>query len=82
MRWAGHVAGMREINAYKILGGKIEGKRQLGRPRCRWEHNIRMNLRGMGPKVNCMYLARDRNRWQVLVNTELTFGFHKRRGIS
>jgi hypothetical protein len=41
MRWAGHVARMGEKrNAYRLLVGKPEGKRQLGRPRCRWVDNI------------------------------------------
>jgi hypothetical protein len=42
MRWAGHVAWMEEMrNVYKILVTKPEGKRQLGRPMCRWKDNIR-----------------------------------------
>jgi hypothetical protein len=46
MRWAGHVARMGEKrNAYRILVGKPEGKRPLGRPICRWEDNIRVNLK-------------------------------------
>jgi hypothetical protein len=46
MRWTGHVARMgKKRNAYKILAGKPEGKRPLGRPRRRWEDNIRMDLR-------------------------------------
>jgi hypothetical protein len=45
MRWAGHVARIGENrNAYRILEGKLEGKRPLGRPRRRWEDNIRMDL--------------------------------------
>jgi hypothetical protein len=45
MRWAGHVALMREKrNAYRLLVGKPEGKRPLGRPRRRWVDNIRMDL--------------------------------------
>jgi hypothetical protein len=49
MRWAGHKARMGQMrNMYKILVGKPEGKRLLGRPRCRWEFNIRMDLREMG----------------------------------
>jgi len=45
MRWVGHVAYMGEMrNAYKILFGKPEGKKLLGRPRCRWEDNIEMDL--------------------------------------
>jgi hypothetical protein len=46
MRWAGHVARMvEERNVYKVLVGKPEGKRPLGRPRRRWEDGIRMDLR-------------------------------------
>jgi hypothetical protein len=49
MRWAGHVACMEEKrNAYRILVGKPEGKRPLGRPRRRWAYNIRMDLREIG----------------------------------
>jgi hypothetical protein len=48
MRWAGHVARMGEKrNAYRILVGKPEGKRPLGRPRCMWVDNIKMDLREM-----------------------------------
>ena len=47
LRWAGHVARMEQSrNAYKVLVGKPEGKRPLGRPRGRWEDNIRIDLRG------------------------------------
>jgi hypothetical protein len=46
MRWTGHVAGMGEKrNAYRILVGKLEGKRPLGRPRRRWVDNIKMDIR-------------------------------------
>jgi hypothetical protein len=49
MRWAGHVARMGEKkNAYRILMGKPEGKRPLGRHRCRWEDTIKMDLRWDG----------------------------------
>jgi hypothetical protein len=49
MRWTGHVAGMGEKrNAYRILVGKPEGKRPLGRPILRWEDNIRVDLREIG----------------------------------
>jgi hypothetical protein len=49
MRWAGHVARMAEKrDAYRILVGKPEGRRPLGRPRRRWEDNIKMNLQDMG----------------------------------
>jgi hypothetical protein len=43
MRWAGHVAYIGEINAYSIMVGKHKGKRPIGRPRRRWEDNIRMD---------------------------------------
>jgi hypothetical protein len=49
MRWERYVALMREMrNAYKVLVGKPEGKRQLGRPRRRWENQIRMDLKEVG----------------------------------
>jgi hypothetical protein len=48
VRWAGHVARMgEERKVYKVLMGKPEGKRPLGRPRRRWEDGIRMDLRGI-----------------------------------
>jgi hypothetical protein len=77
MRWAGHVALMEEVrNAYNILVGKPEGRRPLGRPRCRWEDNIGMNLRetGLGD-VDWIYLAQDRDRWRALVNTVMRLRF-------
>jgi hypothetical protein len=49
MRWTGHVARMGEKrNAYRLLVGKREGRRPLGRPSCRWVDNIRMDLVGVG----------------------------------
>jgi hypothetical protein len=49
MRWAGHIARMgEERKVYKVLVGNPEGKRPLGRPRCRWEDGIRMDLREIG----------------------------------
>jgi hypothetical protein len=49
MIWAGHVEQMGEKrNAYRILVGKPEGKRPLGRPRCRWAEQIKMDLREIG----------------------------------
>jgi hypothetical protein len=45
MRWEGHVAGLGEKrNAYRLLVGNLEGKRPLGRPKCRWMDNIKMHL--------------------------------------
>jgi len=55
--------------AYRILVGKPEGKRLLGRPRLRWEDNIKMDLQEVGCRVmDCIELAQDRDRWRALVN--------------
>jgi hypothetical protein len=55
--------------AYRILVVKPEGKRPLGRPRRRWEDNIRMNLRGIGwGGMDWIDLAQDRDQWRALVN--------------
>jgi hypothetical protein len=64
MRWAGHVARMGEVRgAYNILVGKPEGRRPLGRPRRRWEDNIKMDLREIGfGDVNWIHRAQDRDR--------------------
>jgi hypothetical protein len=63
MRWAGHVARMREKrNVYRILVGKPEGKRPLGRPRRRWVVNIKMHLREIGwVRMDSTDLAPDRD---------------------
>jgi hypothetical protein len=59
-------------NAYRLLAGKPEGKRPLGRPRCRWVDNIRMYLREVGwGDVVWIGLAKDRNRWRAVVNSVL-----------
>jgi hypothetical protein len=81
MRWAGHVARMGEKrNAYRILVGEPEGKRPLGRPRCRWEDNARMDLREIGwGDMDWIDLAQDRDQWRALVNTVM---FHKILGNS
>jgi hypothetical protein len=73
MIWAGHVARMGEKrNAYRVLVGKPEGKRPLGRPRRMWVDNIRMDLGEVGcSDVNWIGLAQDRNRWRALVNSVL-----------
>jgi hypothetical protein len=62
---------MREkINAYRLLAGKPEGKRPLGRPRCRWMDNIRMHLLEIGwGGVDWIGLAQDRDKWRALVNS-------------
>ena len=70
MRWAGHVARMGERRGvYRVLVGKPEGKQPLGRPRRRWEDNIKMDLQEVG--CGGMYwieVAQDRDRWRALVN--------------
>jgi hypothetical protein len=59
-------------NAYRLLGGKPEGKRPLGRPRRRWVDNIRKDLGEVGwGDVDCNDLAQDRNGWRALVNSVL-----------
>jgi len=64
-----------ERGVYKILLGKPEGRRPLGRPRRRWVDNIRMDLQ----EVGCVYmdwigLAQDRDRWRMLVSTVINLG--------
>jgi hypothetical protein len=73
MRWAGHVARMGEKrDACRLLVGKPEGKRPLGRPKRRWVDNIRMDLGEVGwSNVDWIGLAKDRNRWRALVNSIL-----------
>jgi len=71
MRCAGHVARMRERRGvYKILVGKPEGKRPLGRPRRRWEDNIKMDIQDVGyGGMNWIELGQDRYRWRAFVST-------------
>ena len=70
MRWVGHVARMgEERGVYRVLVGKPEGKRPMGRPGIRWVDNIRMDLQNVG--CGCMDwngLAQDRDRWRTLVS--------------
>jgi hypothetical protein len=59
-------------NAYRILLGKPEGKRPLGRSRRRWVDNIKMDLREIGwDGMDCIDLVQDRDRWRALVNTAM-----------
>jgi hypothetical protein len=71
MRWAGHVARMsEERSVYRLLVGKPEGKKALGRWRHRWIDNIKMDLLETGLSVvDWIGLAQDRYRWRALVNS-------------
>jgi hypothetical protein len=71
MRWAEHVAGMEATrNAHKILVGKPEEKRPLGRPKRRWVDNNKMDLGEIGRDgSDWIELAQDRDQWRALVNT-------------
>jgi hypothetical protein len=70
LRWESHVGRMVEDrSAFKILTGKPTGKRPLGRPRRRWEENIRMDLSEIGTNTwNWVDWAQDRDYWRALVN--------------
>jgi len=70
MRLAGHVARTAEgRGVYRLLVGRPEGKRPLGRPRRRWDDNIKMHLQELGcGSMDWIELAQDRNRWRALVN--------------
>jgi hypothetical protein len=74
MRRAGHVAQIRsKRNAHRILVGKREGKRPLGRPRRRWLDNIKIDLREIGcDGMDLIYLAQDRNQCMALVKTVMS----------
>jgi len=73
MRWAGHVARMGERRGvYRVLVGKPEGKRPLGRPRRRWEDNSKMDLQEVGcGGMDWTELTQDKDRWWALVNAEM-----------
>jgi hypothetical protein len=63
-----------KMNAYRILVGKPEVKRPLGRPRHRWEDNIRLDLREIGwGVIDWIDVAQDRDQWRALVNTVMNF---------
>ena len=70
MRWAGYVARIEEgRSAFKILTGKPTGKMPLGRPRRRWENNIRIDLKEIGINTrNWGDMAQDSDYWRVFVN--------------
>ena len=72
---AGHVASMEQSrSAYRVLVGKPERKRSLGRPRRRWEDNIKMDLREVGcDPGEWIDLAEDRDQWRAYVRTVMNF---------
>jgi hypothetical protein len=84
MRWAGHVVRMGEDRGvHRMLVGKSEGKRPLGRLRRRWEDNIKMDLQEVGWSLgDWMELAQDRDSWRALVGTVRGFRIPQMRRIS
>ena len=76
MRWGGHVARMEDKRGvYRVLVGKPEGKRPLGKPRRRWEDNTKMDLQEVGfGGMDWIELAQDRDKWRALVNAVMNFG--------
>ena len=84
IKWAGHVARMGEgRGVHRVLVGKPEGKRPLGRPKRRWEDNVKMDLQEVGGSCgDWMELAQDGDRWRSLVNTVRNLRVPKMRGIS
>ena len=84
MKWVEHVTGMGERRGvYRVLVGKPEGKRLRGRPRYRWEDNIKMDIQEVGwGRMGWIDLVQDRDRWQALVNAVMNLWVHQIRGIS
>jgi len=76
MRWVGHVARMGERRGvHRVVVWKPEGKRLLGRPRRRWEDNIKMGLEEVGcGDMDWIELAQNRDRWRASVNAVMNFG--------
>ena len=84
MRLEGHVVRMGEgRGVHRVLVGKPEGKRPLGRPRPRWEYNIKTDFQEVGEGCgDWMELGQDRDRWRALLSTVMNFRVPKMRGIS
>ena len=84
MRWAGHAARMGQGRGiYRVLVGRSEGKRPLGKPRRRWGDNIKMGFQEVGGGwEDWMELAQDMDRWRALVSTVMNLRVPKTRGIS
>jgi hypothetical protein len=70
MKWVGHVAGMGQMGgAYRVLVGMLEGRRPYGRPRHRWEVNIKIDLQELGwGGMDWIAGDQDRDRWRALLN--------------
>jgi len=81
--WAGHVALMGQgRGVHRVLVGKPEGKRPLGRPRRRWEDTNKMDLQEVGGGCgDWMELAQDKDKWRALVSTVINLRVSKMRGI-
>jgi len=75
MRWAGHVERMgKDKGVHRVLVGKPERKRPLGRPTRRWEDNIKMDIQEVGGgREDRMELAQDKDSWRALVGTVWEF---------
>jgi hypothetical protein len=68
---------------YEVLVKRLEGNRQLGRPRRRWDDNVKVNLQEVGCGcVDWIELAQDKDSWRAFVNAVMKLRVHKMRGIS
>jgi hypothetical protein len=83
VKWAVHVARMGEgRGVYRVLVGRAGGKRPLGRPRSRWEDNIKLDLREIGiDEANWIRLAQNGVQWRAFVNTVMNFRVPYRKNI-
>ncbi|KAJ4447220.1 hypothetical protein ANN_09222 [Periplaneta americana] len=84
LRWAGHVTRMDESrNAYRVLVGRPEGKSPLGRPRLRWEDNIKMDLMEVGyDDSDWINLAQDREQWRAYVRVAMNLRLLKSQSMT
>jgi len=77
MRWAGHEARMgKRRGVYRVLVGKPEGNKLLGKPRCRWKNNTKIDLQELGcGDMDWIELAQDKDRWRALVTAVIKLRF-------